>query len=199
MKTLAPVIALLLGCSIVGGCELRRPPAREHATPGRQVASAGPGRPGTSRATGAPTGTSASASGNAPSPAGTVVQAAAGGAGGDSCGGSAGGSCGAAGGSCGDPGGSCRGDCGQWEQKAAAVARRSVPTGAEWTAFHVQGMHCGNCERRVMASLGELAGVVGVEADAELGLVRVATRPGDPAARAAARERLASLGYRVND
>jgi copper chaperone CopZ len=65
-----------------------------------------------------------------------------------------------------------------------------------WEEIPVEGMTCGGCERRVIANLGELRGVLAVEADAELGKVRVAMARGS-ALRGAAVERINALGYRA--
>lgn len=100
----------------------------------------------------------------------------------------------AAGGTCGGSMDSCSGGCDQWDGEAAEVARRVVPDGAAWKTIKVSGMTCGGCERRIIANLGKLDGVLAVEADAELGEVRVATAKSSDL-RAAAVERINSLGY----
>jgi copper chaperone CopZ len=87
--------------------------------------------------------------------------------------------------------------CNQWDDEAAEISKRAVPDGATWVAFDVDGMTCGGCERRIIANVGELEGVVAVEASAELGRVRVALAPGKDAARDAARDRIAQLGYKL--
>jgi len=93
-------------------------------------------------------------------------------------------------------GGECAGGCGQWDEAASEVARRPIPTDARWEQIAVEGMTCGGCERRVIANVGQLDGVLAVEADAELGQVRVATAAGRDL-REAAIERINSLGYRA--
>jgi copper chaperone len=97
--------------------------------------------------------------------------------------------------SCGE-GQDCEGGCNQWDKAAAEVAKRGVPDNAVWHSFKVEGMTCGGCERRVTAKLGELEGIVSVEADAELGQVRVAFADGKKVVDAAA-AKIESLGYRV--
>ena len=99
-----------------------------------------------------------------------------------------------AGGMCGGSMESCSGGCGQWDGEAAEVAKRVVPQDATWKTIRVTGMTCGGCERRIIANLGKLDGVLAVEADAELGEVRVAMAH-DADLRAAAVERINSLGY----
>lgn len=94
---------------------------------------------------------------------------------------------------CGDEAGGCN----QWDEQAAAVAKREVPANAVWKTFKVTGMHCGGCERRVIAHVGKIAGVVGVEADAELGQVRVATAAGTAETFDRATETINELGYHV--
>lgn len=91
-------------------------------------------------------------------------------------------------------GGECSGGCDQWDQAAAEVGKRPVPADASWSTIAVSGMTCGGCERRIIANLGKLEGVMAVEADAELGQVRVATARGSDL-RGAAVERINSLGY----
>jgi copper chaperone CopZ len=93
-------------------------------------------------------------------------------------------------------GGECGGGCDQWDEAASEVARRPVPADAKWEEIPVEGMTCGGCERRVIANLGQLQGVLAVEADAELGKVRVAMASGSDL-RGAAVERINSLGYRA--
>ena len=93
-------------------------------------------------------------------------------------------------------GGECSGGCDQWDKAAGEVARRPIPAGSVWEEIPVAGMTCGGCERRVIANLGQLEGIVAVEADAELGQVRVAMAPGK-SVRAAAVERINSLGYQA--
>ena len=80
--------------------------------------------------------------------------------------------------------------------EAAEVGKRAVPKDAEWKVFAVSGMTCGGCERRVIAHLGRLEGVVAVEADAELGQVRVASAKGaklDDTVKSS----IAKLGYKI--
>ena len=79
---------------------------------------------------------------------------------------------------------------------AAEVARRPIPADAAWTTIAVSGMTCGGCERRVIADLGQLAGVLAVEADAELGQVRVASARGT-SLRGQAIDRINTLGYKA--
>jgi copper chaperone len=98
------------------------------------------------------------------------------------------------GGSCGGSMDSCSGGCSQWDDEASEVAKRTVPTGAQWKTIQVSGMTCGGCERRIIANLGKVEGVLAVEADAELGEVRVATAQ-DADLRATAVERINALGY----
>ena len=103
--------------------------------------------------------------------------------------------------SCDTPGMECGGQegggCNKWDDEAAAVAKRSVPGDAVWKTLKVSGMTCGGCERRVIAHLGKLDGVVGVEADSELGEVRVAMASDSDAAVKAAEAEIKRLGYRV--
>lgn len=105
----------------------------------------------------------------------------------ESCGGPGEGS------SCGQPGSSCN----QWDEEAMAVTKRKVPADAVWKTWTVDGMHCGGCERRVMAKVGELDGVVAVKANAGIGEVSVAVAPGKEATLDSVPQRIASLGYRV--
>ena len=89
---------------------------------------------------------------------------------------------------------SCEGGCDQWDEAATEVAKRPVPADAEWKTIPVSGMTCGGCERRIIASLGKVDGVLAVEADAELGQVRIAmTRCAD--LRKVAVETINQLGY----
>jgi copper chaperone CopZ len=107
--------------------------------------------------------------------------------------------CGAAAGepgaTCGQPGSGCD----QWDDDAAEVSRRAIPANAVWKTWEVEGMHCGGCERRVIAHVGQVTGVVAVKANAGTGRVSVAVATGDEPRFEAARERIASLGYRVGD
>lgn len=105
-----------------------------------------------------------------------------------SCGGEAGGSC------CGGEADMCAGGCTKWDDAAGEVAKRTVPANARWKTIKVSGMTCGGCERRIIANLGKLDGVLAVEADAEMGEVRVAMAQ-DADLRTAAIERINSLGY----
>lgn len=89
---------------------------------------------------------------------------------------------------------SCEGGCDQWDAEAAEVARRDVPADAEWRTIPVSGMTCGGCERRIIASLGKLEGVLAVEADAELGRVRIAMARGANLRRIAV-DQINALGY----
>ena len=98
------------------------------------------------------------------------------------------------GGTCGGSMDSCSGGCDQFDAEAAEVAKRVVPQTATWKTIRQSGMTCGGCERRIIANLGKLDGVLAVEADAELGEVRVAMNH-DADLRAAAVERINSLGY----
>ena len=109
-----------------------------------------------------------------------------------------GGSCGdaMAEGSCGGKEGDPAGGCNQWDEAASEVAKRPVPADASWKTIAVSGMTCGGCERRVIAKLGALEGVLAVEADAELGQVRVATARGVDL-RQAAVDRINELGYKA--
>jgi len=91
---------------------------------------------------------------------------------------------------------SCSGGCDQWDSAAAEVAKRKIPADAEWNTIPVSGMTCGGCERRVIANLGKLDGVLAVEADAELGQVRVAMAHGQKLRKSAV-ERINSLGYKA--
>jgi copper chaperone CopZ len=86
------------------------------------------------------------------------------------------------------------GSCNQWDDEAAEVARRQVPADAEWKTIPVAGMTCGGCERRIIASLGKVDGVLAVEADAELGQVRIATAHGTDL-RDVAVAKINQLGY----
>lgn len=87
--------------------------------------------------------------------------------------------------------------CNQWDDAADQIAKRDVPVDADWNVLAVSGMTCGGCERRIIANVGELDGVVSVEADAELGKVRVAIAKGNATASDAAKAKIAELGYKV--
>jgi copper chaperone CopZ len=100
-------------------------------------------------------------------------------------------------GTCAGEGGEAKG-CSQWDEKAAKVGKRATPGDAVWTTIPVTGMSCGGCERRIIANLGEVDGVLGVEADAELGQVRVAYARGNDQIAGTARSRIQTLGYKVN-
>ncbi|MBL4634091.1 MAG: heavy-metal-associated domain-containing protein [Kofleriaceae bacterium] len=58
-------------------------------------------------------------------------------------------------------------------------------------------MTCGGCERRIIANVGKLDGILAVEADSELGQVRVAFAAGDTKASDAARTQITELGYKL--
>ncbi len=87
--------------------------------------------------------------------------------------------------------------CNQWDDDADKVAQRDVPTDAHWNVLSVSGMTCGGCERRIIANVGKLDGVVSVEADAELGKVRVAVAKGHATAGNAAKAKILELGYSI--
>jgi copper chaperone CopZ len=87
--------------------------------------------------------------------------------------------------------------CNKWDDAADEVAKRDVPVDADWNVLAVTGMTCGGCERRIIANVGELDGVVSVEADAELGKVRVAIAKGNATAGDAAKAKILELGYKV--
>ncbi len=89
---------------------------------------------------------------------------------------------------------SCEGGCDQWDAEATEVAQRPVPADAEWKTIPVSGMTCGGCERRIIASLGKVDGVLAVEADAELGQVRVAMTKGADLRKVAV-DTINQLGY----
>ena len=94
-------------------------------------------------------------------------------------------------------GGECSGGCDKWDEAASEVAKRPIPADARWQQIAVSGMVCGGCERRVIASVGTIDGVIAVEADAELGQVRVAMARGRDL-RQAAVDRINSLGYKAH-
>jgi copper chaperone CopZ len=87
--------------------------------------------------------------------------------------------------------------CNQWDEAAAAVNKKEIPADAKWQVLKVEGMTCGGCERRIIANVGALEGVVAVEADSELGQVRVAVASGHEDASKAARTKIDELGYKV--
>jgi len=87
--------------------------------------------------------------------------------------------------------------CNKWDEAADQVAQRDIPADADWNVLAVTGMTCGGCERRIIANVGELDGVVSVEADAELGKVRVAVAKGNATASDAAKAKILELGYKV--
>ncbi len=87
--------------------------------------------------------------------------------------------------------------CSQWDDAADKVAKRDVPADSDWNVLSVTGMSCGGCERRIIANVGELDGVVSVEADAELGKVRVAIAKGNTTAGDAAKAKILELGYQI--
>jgi copper chaperone len=95
------------------------------------------------------------------------------------------------------PGESCGSGCDQWNEAAGAVTARVVPKDAEWTTMAVEGMTCSGCEQRIIANVGGIDGVLAVEADAELGQVRVATAKGMTDLRKQAASKISELGYRV--
>lgn len=100
--------------------------------------------------------------------------------------------------SCGDMAkgeGEAGGGCSQWDEAAAEVAKKSTPADAVWATIPVKGMTCGGCERRIVANLGKVDGILGVEADSELGQVRVAFAKGNDKIATDARTHIASLGY----
>ncbi len=91
----------------------------------------------------------------------------------------------------------CAGQCNQWNAAAVEVQKKVTPADAEWHKLTVQGMRCGGCERRIIANIGTLPGVLGVEADAELGQVRVAVAKGGKQTVDVAAQKIAALGYGV--
>jgi copper chaperone CopZ len=99
--------------------------------------------------------------------------------------------------SCGNDEAEEAGGCNQWDEEAALVAKRDIPDNAAWETLKVSGMTCGGCERRVIANVGGVDGVLAVEADAELGQVRVATEKGKEGPKVAAIQKIKSLGYKI--
>jgi len=89
------------------------------------------------------------------------------------------------------------GGCNKWDEAAAAIAKRDVPNSAVWKTLKVSGMTCGGCERRVIAHVGKLDNVVSVEADSELGQVRIAMAADSAKTAEAAHAEILKLGYRV--
>lgn len=87
--------------------------------------------------------------------------------------------------------------CNKWDEAAAAIGKQDIPEDASWQVLKVEGMTCGGCERRIIANLGKLEGVVAVEADSELGQVRVAVASGNSKASNAASAKISELGYTV--
>jgi copper chaperone CopZ len=87
--------------------------------------------------------------------------------------------------------------CNQWDEAADAIGKKEIPADAKWQVLKVEGMTCGGCERRIIANVGELDGVVAVEADSELGQVRVAVASGNDKAGKAAATKIGELGYKV--
>ncbi len=87
--------------------------------------------------------------------------------------------------------------CNQWDEAADKVSKQDVPKDAQWSVLAVSGMTCGGCERRIIANVGVLDGVVAVEADSELGQVRVAVASGNTKAPDAARAKIEELGYKL--
>lgn len=99
---------------------------------------------------------------------------------------------------CGD-GEECGGGCNQWDDAAAKVIKRGVPEDAVWADVKVGGMRCGGCERKVIAKVGALAGVLGVEADAEMGQVRIALASDKlETSKKAALNQIRDLGFSVD-
>ena len=86
-----------------------------------------------------------------------------------------------------------------WDDDGMAVTRRKVPKDAVWQTWEVDGMTCGGCERRVMAKVGELEGVVAVEANAGTGHVKVAVVADHKSSLALVQGRIGEIGYRVVD
>lgn len=89
------------------------------------------------------------------------------------------------------------GGCNKWDDEAAAVASRDIPGNAVWKTLKVSGMTCGGCERRVIANVGKLDGIVSVEADSELGQVRIAMAADSAETTKAATAEIKRLGYKV--
>lgn len=87
--------------------------------------------------------------------------------------------------------------CNKWDEAAAAISKQEIPADASWAVLKVDGMTCGGCERRIIANVGKLDGVVAVEADSELGQVRVAVASGSKAATDLASAKISELGYTV--
>ena len=86
--------------------------------------------------------------------------------------------------------GSCGGQCGGESPKLVA------PANATWTTFHVAGMHCGGCARRIERALAGVTGVLGVKADFQGAKVEVATAAGVDA-RHLVQPTIDGLGYHV--
>ena len=84
--------------------------------------------------------------------------------------------------------------CNKWDE---AISKQEIPADASWAVLKVDGMTCGGCERRIIANVGKLDGVVAVEADSELGQVRVAVASGSKAATDLASAKISELGYTV--
>lgn len=91
------------------------------------------------------------------------------------------------------------GGCNKWDDEAAAVAKREIPDNAVWKTLKVTGMTCGGCERRVIAHVGKLDNVVSVEADSELGQVRIAMKSDSDETTRAAEAEIKRLGYKVGE
>ena len=87
--------------------------------------------------------------------------------------------------------------CNKWDEAAAAISKQEIPADANWAVLKVDGMTCGGCERRIIANVGKLEGVVAVEADSELGQVRVAVASGNRTATNLASAKISELGYTV--
>jgi copper chaperone CopZ len=87
--------------------------------------------------------------------------------------------------------------CNQWDKAAAEIGKQEIPADASWAVLKVEGMTCGGCEQRIIANVGKLEGVVAVEADSELGQVRVAVAKGNKEATDLATAKITELGYSV--
>jgi copper chaperone CopZ len=87
--------------------------------------------------------------------------------------------------------------CNKWDEAAAKISKQEIPADATWKVLKVEGMTCGGCERRVIANVGAVDGVVAVEADSELGQVRVAIASGNTSAGKAASVKIGELGFTV--
>ncbi len=87
--------------------------------------------------------------------------------------------------------------CNKWDKEAAVISKQEIPADATWQVLKVDGMTCGGCERRIIATVGKLEGVVAVEADSELGQVRVAVASGNEKSGNAASAKISELGYKI--